>query len=325
MQKRAENVQKMVGSVISSGLKGHMESGSTVGLWTFNETLLTGQIPLQHWTETTRQRVALNLVQTLQQQKFEKPARLAVAWAAATNIIAQSEHLTILLITSGSDAPAGTPFDAAIAETFAKNAAEQRKNNMPFLTILRAAKGNVVSFAVNMPPWPLEVPAYPEGLKPVARVTPPPQIETAPPPTPVAKRPDPGILSPTNTIYLNEAIATPEPSTTKTPPAPSATNDPVATAPPSAPSPSAAITNPAAIIAAASTNLPPALAVTAPPPASSDAAGTTPKSRIPIITILVAGICVLLGVMVVFIALLRWSRRSAGESLITRSMHRGDR
>ena len=49
------------------------------------------------------------------------------------------------------------------------------------------------------------------------------------------------------------------------------------------------------------------------------------KPKLPIVTILVAGICVLLGVMVVFIALLRWSRRSAGESLITRSMHRDDR
>jgi hypothetical protein len=48
------------------------------------------------------------------------------------------------------------------------------------------------------------------------------------------------------------------------------------------------------------------------------------KAPLPVVTILVAGIALLIGIMVVFIALLRWTRRSAGESLITRTMNKRD-
>jgi uncharacterized membrane protein affecting hemolysin expression len=43
-----------------------------------------------------------------------------------------------------------------------------------------------------------------------------------------------------------------------------------------------------------------------------------------VVTILVAGIALLIGIMVVFIALLRWTRQSSGESLITRTMNKKD-
>ena len=57
MQKRAENVQKVVGSVISGGLQGQMAPNSTIGIWTFNDKLFTCQLPLQLWTPASRQRV----------------------------------------------------------------------------------------------------------------------------------------------------------------------------------------------------------------------------------------------------------------------------
>ena len=76
MQKRAENIQKLVGETVSSGLGGDLRSGDTVGMWTFNDTLYSGQFPLQRWTKATRQRVAVTMVQFLQQQRFEKAARL---------------------------------------------------------------------------------------------------------------------------------------------------------------------------------------------------------------------------------------------------------
>lgn len=317
MQKRAENTQKALGSVISSGLKGQIESGCTIGLWTFNETLFAGQLPLQLWTPPTRQRVALALVQALQQQKNEKAGRLAVAWAAATNIVAQSERITVLLFSAGNESLMGTPFDAEIGESFSKNAEQQRKSNMPFLTILRAVNGKFVAFAVNMPPWPLEIPEWPDGYKPAPAPAEPKVEPIAVTLPPNVTRPDPSVLSPTNTIYLVES-------------APSV----------DVPSPKPAPANPIVIVpalpAAPPTNAPAGGAPLEAKPRPGGAAMSEPKRvasepvaalkpKLPIVTILVAGICVLLGVMVVFIALLRWSRRSAGESLITRSMHRDDR
>lgn len=322
MQKRAENTQKALGSVISGGLKGQIEPGCTIGLWTFNEKLFTGQVPLQLWTPQTRQRVALALVQVLQQQKNEKTGRLSVAWNAATNIVAHSERITLLLFTSGSEPVTGTPYDAQFAETFAKNADQQRKSNMPFVTILRAAKGKFVAYAVNMPPWPLEVPEWPAEYKPVA---PPPEPEVAPPvavtPPRPAPRPDPGILSPTNTIYLVETSAPVAVPVVAPPPQPEPTNPVVMT--PAQPATNAAIAPVTAVLAESK----PKPAVEAKPEAKPAATEPVPlaQHRQPMVTILSVGICVLLGVLLVFIALLRRSRRSAGESLITRSMNQRDR
>jgi hypothetical protein len=57
---------------------------------------------------------------------------------------------------------------------------------------------------------------------------------------------------------------------------------------------------------------------------TSPASLANQKAPLPVVTILVAGIALLIGIMVVFIALLRWTRRSAGESLITRTMNKRD-
>lgn len=310
MQKRAENVQKAMGSVISSGLQRNISPGSTIGLWTFNDKLATGQLPLQLWNPSTRQTVALTIVQFLQQQKYEKTSRLPVVWEAASNIVAQSERITILLVTTGSDPMAGTPFDAEITESYLKNSDQQRKQNMPFLTILRAVKGKFVAFAVNMPPWPLEVPAYPDGFHP----TPPPApvvTETKPAP-PVVKRPDPAILSATNTIYLAETTPPTEPTPTAQP---EPNNPVVATvAAPARATPSKTAEEP--------DSKPKIETPTSTAKAVEPEATGNPNAKFPVVTILVAGIALLLGVMVVFIALLRWSRRATGESLITHSMNK---
>lgn len=320
MQKRAENTQKMLGSVLANGLKGQLPSGSTVGLWTFNETLFTGRVPLQVWTPETRQPVALALMQALQQQKNEKTARLASAWGVATNIVAQSEHITLLLFTSGSEPITGTPFDASIAESFARNNEQQRKANMPFVTILRAAQGKFVAHAVNMPPWPLEVPEWPEEFKPapVPQETKPAAVVTAPPPA--VKRIDPAVLSPTNTIYLVEPTPPVETNVVIAPP-------PVTNSVGAAPKPEPPPTNaPVGAVSVAVETKPKSGSEpkAEPKPATHESAAPA-KARLPVITLLIAGIGVLLGIMVLFIALLRRARRTAGESLITRSMNQRDR
>jgi hypothetical protein len=68
----------------------------------------------------------------------------------------------------------------------------------------------------------------------------------------------------------------------------------------------------------------------APPPPAKQNPETPPapvakqKPPLPIVTILVAGIALLIAIMVVFLALLRWTKRSSGESLITRTMNKRD-
>lgn len=309
MQKRAENVQKLVVETISSGLGGDMRSGDTVGMWTFNKELNAGQFPLQRWTKASRQRVALAMVQFLQQQRFEKSARPAAIYETLTNIVALSERITVIIISSGNEAIKGTPFDESIALNFSKNADAQRKAKMPFVTILRAFQGKFTSFSVNMAPWPIELPEYPKE----ARRAPEPAA-----PKPVAKeaKPPPPIVT-ANTIIF-------------------ATNFPVAEPDPMP----AVVTNVATVevtsivqesnTATPTQPEPPTNQIETPlpksaPPAETPAQVESKKAPLPIATILVAGIALLIGIMVIFIALLRWTRRSAGESLITRTMNKDNK
>ena len=183
MAKRSENTAKVVASMIASGLKGQIGPRSTIGIWTFNDQLFTGKLPVQTWLPDTRQVTALTFGQFIEKQTFENSPNLSVTWPAVTNIVAKSEHITLLFVTSGYNPIVGTPYVGPIGESFRANAEAQRKNNMPFVTILRAVKGQFVGFSVTTPPWPLEVPEYPDGMKPVVVIDPPqPVVATSTPP-----------------------------------------------------------------------------------------------------------------------------------------------
>lgn len=321
MQPRAANLEKMLGSVIAGGMKGEFTPNSSIGVWTFNEQLQTGKLPVQVWNDSTRQKVARTVVDFLQQQRFEKAPRLEEAWQAATNIVARSGHITLLLVTSGDDWVKGTPFDETIADTFSKNAEEQRRNQMPFLTILRAVDGSFVSYAVNMPPWPLEVPAYPEGMKP--KVAPPPAATLKPKPAPIVLTPTnvvpPGSTPTPTSIVVVGSAATNAPGATPVAAAPQLKSNELVTADLKLPVASDNQSENAAGTASASssTNSPVATA------------GITTSEgspfRRPIVIGLLVGIGVLSGLLLVFLVLLRKAHRAAGESLITRSMNERNR
>lgn len=184
MQSRAENTQKLVAHIIASGLNGQMGSRASLGLWLFNDRLVTGTLPAQTWTPATSPLLARTFAQVLQQQRHEHAPQLSVIWEAATTIISKSDHLTLLLVTSGENAVRGTPCDETIAATFKENRDQQRQTEMPFVIILRAVKGRIVACSVSTPPWPLEIPEYPEADRlPLATDRPPvrPPPATAPP------------------------------------------------------------------------------------------------------------------------------------------------
>src|SRR5260370_15675008 len=80
----------------------------------------------------------------------------------------------------GGQRRVGTPFDDKINQAYNSWRAEQRKAQMPLVTVLRARHGVVSDFSVNPSPWPVDMPALPAELlaRPVADKKPPP----APPP-----------------------------------------------------------------------------------------------------------------------------------------------
>ncbi len=207
MQKRATNTERVVGKLFTDGLGEQLHRGDTIGVWTYTDDLHTGQFPLQLWTPQSREAIAKVIVDFLKQRKYEKKSRLTRVLAQLTNVVAGSDKITVLLISDGADTMIGTPYDVAIAEAYRVNGADQRKKQMPFLTVLRAVKGKFVGFTVNTPPWPVEFPKFPAEPTPRAKGTPVPEAKsTTTTATNSTPRPDPPIVLP---LILTASNSTP--------------------------------------------------------------------------------------------------------------------
>ncbi len=322
MKKRAANVEQVVSNLFARGLGEQLHRGDTIGVWTYTDDLQAGQFPLQRWTPQTSGPIAQGIVDFLKSRKYEKTAHLAPVIAQMKSVLADSDKITVLLISDGESALAGTPFDASIAEAYRTNAADQRKQQMPFLTVLRAVKGKFIGFTVNTPPWPVEFPKFPAAPQPAtaAATTPSAKPESAPEPKPEPKveaKPQPQIepppvlpaTSPAPTTIALPAASVPAPETK--PPVPPVI---APTSPPS--SQPIAVSNPPPVIPSAvvvrETN-----AVDQPRPADTGAEGK-PSS----LAMFVAGSVMLIGIVAGFVFWRVQSRSKPRASLITRSIDR---
>jgi hypothetical protein len=79
-------------------------------------------------------------------------------------IIKASDFITVLVISDGSSEIHGTPFDDKINQSYKSWNKELTDNQKLFVTVLRARNGKITDYAVNMPPWPFEVPPLPAEL-----------------------------------------------------------------------------------------------------------------------------------------------------------------
>lgn len=319
-QSRADAVAQLGGNLILSGMNGQMHAGDTLGVWTFNKSLHTGEFPLQTWTPETAKTIAERAAMFLATRKFQSRPDFGKVSPAMEKIATNSAFLTVVVISSGGEKFRGTPYDSAINTIFKKWQTQQEKAGQPFVTVLRAEAGRFNDFKVNLPPAPLEMPELPPELavaklpaKPAAQAPAATNaaVEAPPPPPPSAmlpplivhgKKPEAEPEIQNNAPATNSIAAAPR--TSEVAAAEIKTNPPVAAAPvvlwTNAPA-----TNVAAVI---QTNAPTAKIET---PASS------PAKFFLIGALAIAGIG--LGVYFGFSARKRTAPRA---SLITRSLER---
>lgn len=181
MRRRAPAIQKAVEKLMRSGLSGQLRPGDTVGVWTFDEELHAGRLPLQIWSNATSEPVASNVVAFIKAQPYQKKSRFEVVAPALERIVKSSTKLTVLLVTDGEQKAFGTPFDREISSAFERNFKMQQKAREPFITVLRASRGQLINASVNLMPWPVEFPAFP----------PEPALVEAPKPKPLVPTPAP--------------------------------------------------------------------------------------------------------------------------------------
>ena len=164
MQRRADGTLRAINDLIASRMRGQLRLGDSIGVWTFNETLSTGKLPLQEWSEGGRTAIADKILSFLQEQTYEKQGRLNKLLPALLQVVKKSEFITVILISEGSEDFQGTPFDQQINQSYKQWAAQQLKARMPFVTVLRAQRGQFTNYSVTPAPFAVEIPPLPVEL-----------------------------------------------------------------------------------------------------------------------------------------------------------------
>jgi hypothetical protein len=167
MGRRSDATLKTVGSLLYSGFNHQIKQGDSVGVWTYNQQLYTGRIPLQRWSTPLQHEIVSGTLDFLKSQKFEKQPAFASVRPALDKVIKDSEFITVIVVSSGEDAMTGTPFDDKINELYKSWKVDQEKAKMPFITVLRAKRGRITGYAAVPAPWQIEIPEWP--AEPVAK------------------------------------------------------------------------------------------------------------------------------------------------------------
>ena len=236
MQRSAEGLYRATHRLIATGVGNRMQEGDIFTVWTYADTVLTREFPLNAWTRDLDIALANRTYEFLAQQKFRGKSNLRPVFAELGQALAIATNLTVILVSDGTDVVVGTPFDRAINILYGKRGSELRAAKMPFLTALVtdhgefthwAVRGGLEDIALPFPvppllPAPVPVPALAVATPPP---TPIPVVFTPPPPQPtVTTNPAPPPVAPPPAKPVTTAVASvtpaPKPAEPVPPPAP---------------------------------------------------------------------------------------------------------
>ncbi len=164
MKSRGDGALTAIRDLLSSGMSGQLQSGDTLGLWTFNKELSRGEFPLQEWSPAQQQGITDRVLTFLRSQRFENPAKMNTVMPSLQAVVNRSQYITIILVSSGKEDLDGTPFDEPINKLYKTWRSQQEKANMPFVTVLRAQNGMISEYRVGQAPWKPDLPPVPQEL-----------------------------------------------------------------------------------------------------------------------------------------------------------------
>lgn len=166
MKNRADAVRESVQSLLKSGMHGELVDGAELGVWTFNDSLHSGDFPLVTWTPDARDTIATQVDEFLAERRYRQQTDFSLVAPHLVEVMANSRRLTVILYSDGDEAIVGTPFDRAIQAYFAEHREMLKEEQIPFVTVLRGYKGRLVGHSKSYPPWPVELPEFPAEPEP---------------------------------------------------------------------------------------------------------------------------------------------------------------
>jgi hypothetical protein len=342
MHDRVDGVEGVMQDLLTTAMHGNLRSGDTIGIWTYDRELRANEAPLLTWDPESAPAIAQHMTGFLGRHHYEKTAAFGSVLTNMLRVIKDSDVVTVILISDGSDTIHGTPFDAKLNAFYKENYRAQKKAHLPVVTVFRGEHGNLAANTMNLAPWPADIPAVPPPE--IAKVVTPKVIETPKPPPPVVTPPLIIVGKKVETPAQYAAVVAAESNAaepkTETPPAapapvaapkvtPEEKTNPTTTTTEDSASPVApAAEMPKAPIATeranAATNEEASMTSTAPPaqPGVETAASVPPRSLFSARNLGIVSAAFAVIVCGFLILAARRARRQSQESLITRSLDR---
>jgi hypothetical protein len=184
MKRRLPAVQSALSSLLTTHLSRQLHSNDSIGVWTFDQELRTGEYPLQRWKPDYTATLASNLNAFVGSRRYSKKTRFEALVPLLNQVAQNSERLTAVIFCDGTGELHGTPYDTGVNQIFQQRGDERQRARQPIVIVLRSQLGEYVDCMVSFPPQPISLPEFPplpEPPRPAPKVVPPP----APPRPPV--------------------------------------------------------------------------------------------------------------------------------------------
>jgi hypothetical protein len=325
MKKRLPEEEKGIKRLFALTLSSQLQDGDSIGVWTFDENLRTGEFPLQRWQAEDIMTISSNILTFVEKHRYSKTTSFEKLMPRLNNVMAGSPRLTTLVFCDGEAPIKGTPVDDSINAIFKKNEGLMRKDREPYVLVFRTQQGNYVGSTINTA-TSINVPQFPPPPAPA-----PPPVIPPPPPAPVPTVPPLIIIGRGSDTNMPPPASAPAPPQQQTPPPPPVNMAPAnsssliikMTPPPPPPATNTSVPETNAVpatVEAAPTNVAPPRELMSVPSAPA-ATMQPPKNAGPSrgVVLAIAGAILVLAV-IVFIVISHGSRSRNSSSLITESL-----
>ena len=180
MKKREPAVELAIDNLFATSMRGELRDGDSIGVWTFDKDLLTGQFPLIRWDPGSAASIAEGLKAFLRKHRYANETRLAALQPYLGGVITNSPRLTVLIVCDGQSEINWTPYDNVINKLFGERQAERKQAKQPFILLLRSQLGEYVGCTVGLPPELIGFPRFPPLPAPAIKPEPPAPTNAAP-------------------------------------------------------------------------------------------------------------------------------------------------
>ena len=228
MRQRMPAVQKALDTLLETSVNGQLHLRDSVGVWTFDQDLHTGQFPLQYWNPDDAPMIASNIIKFVKKQHYLNKTGFNALQPLLKQVVQRSERLTVLIFCDGKGEFHGTPYDAGINQLFQQRQGERQKGELPIIIGLRSQRGKYVGCTVSFPPQPVSLPEFP----PLPEVAQAPPDADAPAPSSLPQSSVPSLIIVGTTItnqvpppQPKPVPANPPPMTVTSTPAPAVANE----------------------------------------------------------------------------------------------------